>query len=1563
MQSSRDDRPKLSDTSLLNSDQFYRTLFQSANDGIFIMDEMYFLVCNPKALEMYGAKEEEIIGKSPLDFSPSVQLDGQKSIDSAQKKLKDAFDGNPQTFEWVHHKLSGGLFNAEVKLNRFPVGDKYYIQAIVRDITDKKRSVELLQENEEYFRSLVEANSDWIWEVDAEGRYQYSSPNVYNVLGYHPDELLGHSPFEFMEKDEAEKIGAIFLQAVQNRESLNAVVNKVRHKDGHLVVFETSGVPVFDENNDLVGYRGIDRDISLRIETENQIKQNQKTINSIIQAAPVGIGLICDHVLHEVNDQLCDLSGYSKEELIGQKSEIFYPDEKSYLALNQIKYNDLEKKGSSSIETKWQRKDGQIIDVLMNAAPVDAKDLSQGITITIMDITERKSLEARLKIAVDVSSDLIYEWDMINEKVTWFGDIDGLLGFKQNEFPRTVEAWTKRIHPQDREDLKGALKLFETTAEEIQNEYRVQKKGGDWLYWKVHSKPVLDDNAKPVKWIGVCINVTEQKMAEAALFESENKYRSLIETTDTGYCILNMDGEILDANSEYVRMTGHQHLKQILGRSIMEWTAEYDLERNREEFGKFLQNGYVRHLKVDYVGPSGDIIPIEINSSIIQAGSESQILTVCHDISYQRENEQELMARLNRIQLQEKAIVKISTDADVMQGNLDQASRMITQLVSESMNVDHAGIWILDKKDDILSCLDCFQLKNKAHKKQSKLLLENYPKYHHALKHERVIDVHDMKTDPRTSELIDDYFKFQDTHSVLFAPVRVTGELVGVISCGQSSMYRDWQPDEILFIGEVADQIAQIILNHQRNDAMKSLQVSEGKFRTMLTNLPDAVTVTDMNGYIVDCNDAAIKLHGYSHDELIGMKAVKLVAPDFIGQIEKANITSVQTGKVLSEEVELLRKSGDSFPAEVTVQTILDNKNQITGLIGISKDITERRQIERKIRDSEVKFRSIFESIPMGMFIYHLEDDNRLIFKDFNPTARDLLGVACEPFIGKKIEEAFPALVNTILPDSYRNVARSGALYHNEDVYYDENRIIGTFDVYAFQYAPNQIVVAFTDITDRKLANEALRLSELRYREVVENATEAIFIVQNMEIAFCNPKMSEIFGYTIEEMMTKTGTDLIHPEDLSLVIQRYDNRLQGNETESNYAFRIFNYKKEMKWAEIHAVRIQWNDQPAILCFLNDITDRRLAEIKLKDSELRYRSLFNNLQDGVSVMSVNGDYIEANQAFFEMVGYNLDELKKMNYEDITPKKWRNIENALIDEVVKRGYSRIYEKEYVRKDHSVFPVELSIYLLKDSNGDQVTMVGVVRDITERKKAEEAMITAERSSRLASLGTLAAGIAHEVNQPLTALKVKVDGLIYWSDSKPELLQKNLVQNLQFVSDEAEKISDIIKHMRSLVTQEKLESPISVELNHIIDRGLSMIQQKIYSMQIELNMHLSDLNPTIKGHPTPVERVIINLVMNAANALDKVRRKQKRISISTFIEDEWCILEVSDNGPGIKEELLQRIFDPFFTTSKTGEGMGLGLSIIQNLVSTYGGTISVQNNQKQGATFTVKFPQYTEV
>ncbi|SFG72084.1 His Kinase A (phospho-acceptor) domain-containing protein [Desulfotomaculum arcticum] len=231
------------------------------------------------------------------------------------------------------------------------------------------------------------------------------------------------------------------------------------------------------------------------------------------------------------------------------------------------------------------------------------------------------------------------------------------------------------------------------------------------------------------------------------------------------------------------------------------------------------------------------------------------------------------------------------------------------------------------------------------------------------------------------------------------------------------------------------------------------------------------------------------------------------------------------------------------------------------------------------------------------------------------------------------------------------------------------------------------------------------------------------------------------------------------------------------------------------------------------------------------------------------------------------------------------------------------------------------------------------------------------ANRAERLASLGTLAAGVAHEINQPLNSLKMMADSLLYWYSIDGTLDLSEVVEELSKISSQAERIGEIINRMRGFVRSENNAQIDHCDLNEAVEDALTMFGCQLSSHGIKVRKTLFHPIPLIMADKKKLEEVVINLTVNAMQALDTTSKPNKEVLIATYVEDN-VILEISDNATGVDKNIAHKIFEPFFTTKEAGVGMGLGLSIAHSIVSSFEGRIYVKENHMGGATFRIKFP-----
>lgn len=255
-------------------------------------------------------------------------------------------------------------------------------------------------------------------------------------------------------------------------------------------------------------------------------------------------------------------------------------------------------------------------------------------------------------------------------------------------------------------------------------------------------------------------------------------------------------------------------------------------------------------------------------------------------------------------------------------------------------------------------------------------------------------------------------------------------------------------------------------------------------------------------------------------------------------------------------------------------------------------------------------------------------------------------------------------------------------------------------------------------------------------------------------------------------------------------------------------------------------------------------------------------------------------------------------------------------------------------------------------------------VVRDITEEKSAELKMAEAgrlmEEGQRLAALGVMAASIAHEINQPLNSIKISASGMIFAHNNGVKLSKAGMLKEFAWISEQADRIDGIIKNIRLFVKNEYLTRE-AVDLGSAIDQAIKTIAGHPLLKDVSIEVCIAESLPSVLANHIHLQQVIINLVVNAAQAVSQSSRRPKVITLSAWADDK-AFVEVCDNGPGLPDDLAQRFFEPFFTLGSDDQAMGLGLSIVQTIVSSYGGEVQAFNNQEGGATFRVVFPGLAE-
>jgi PAS domain S-box-containing protein len=732
--------------------------------------------------------------------------------------------------------------------------------------------------------------------------------------------------------------------------------------------------------------------------------------------------------------------------------------------------------------------------------------------------------------------------------------------------------------------------------------------------------------------------------------------------------------------------------------------------------------------------------------------------------------------------------------------------------------------------------------------------------------------------------------------------------------------------------------------------AEEKLQESQRYYENLLNATHEPLQVVDSDLRVVYANEQYIKrLISFGIDTEIMGKPLGEVCPFLSDHVYQEYQVVFETGKPIVTE-ETTEIDGTECYTETTKSPVFNAAGDVSHAITVVRDITERKKAEKALRQSEERYRTILEETGDGYF----ETDLAGNFTFVNDAQARLLGYSREELIGATYRAFTPEENVKAVFEAYHRMYKTGEPLRNfPDNVIRKDGSLGFAETSAFPIRNDKgEIIGFRgvrrDITERKHAEEELQKSEERYRQLAENAGEAILVVQDGMIRFSNPKGAELSGYSIEELTSKSFVDFIHPDDSDMVADRYLRRLQGEILPQTYDFRAMRKDGAIRWAELTAVLISWDNNPAVLCFMGDITERKRAEEALQQSERNYRTLFDSAIVGKMVIDAETrKVVMANQVAVRTLGFSsVEEVIGVNPLDfILPDERPRAFKIIAKDMFEQDLRQTHEFRVMTKDGR--EVWISGGGTRVMHQGKLMGLASFIDITEQKQQNERLMLTDR---LASIGELAAGAAHELNNPLTSI-IGFSQLIMEKD-----IPDDIRQDMTFIYSEAQRAAGVTKNLLAFARKHKPVKRLN-QINTIIEDMLKLRAYEHKIKDIEVYKQLASDLPESMIDYFQMQQVFFNIVINAEYFMIEAHDRGT-LTITTEKQNGTVRISFADDGPGISPENLSQIFNPFFTTKETGKGTGLGLSICHGVVSEHGGQIYARNQPGEGATIFVELP-----
>ncbi|MFO0731549.1 MAG: PAS domain S-box protein [Nitrospiraceae bacterium] len=972
-----------------------------------------------------------------------------------------------------------------------------------QDITEQRAAEEALRASEERYARATAVGKVGVWELDVPRAHYHGDANLNTLFGYGADEL-STDPFAWLSLVHPDDQGVAlerWTQVVEGRTDQLTYELRMVRKDGTIIWTEVRGHALRAPNGAVSRLIGTTVDITERKQAEDRLRESEQRLRltqfAVDQAGDAIFWADEQDRLVYANEAACRSLGYSREELLARMIHDIAPFHTPHAPETQGR--PLEPGRAGKFESMHRTKSGRVFPVEVSISRLEHQGRSFTCCIA-RDVSERKRMEAELRdaierfdLAVGGSQDGLwdaqvhpdYHWSDPRTPVWWSPRTRELLGFAEHEFPNVLGSWLPLIHPEDLDRVMSALTATVEHRVPYDVEYRLFTKSGDLRWHRAKGQGVWDEQGRPVRMAGSTSDITEQKLAEQALRESEELFGKAFRSSPYPIVISELaDGRCLDANDAAISLFGYRR-DEVTGYTATDLNLWPDAETRLRFVEQLNRVGSIRNMELSLRDKAGQFRRCLVSAERIELHGKQCMVTVGTDITEQMRAEAEERARAAQMIDFQAALVELAR-LNHEELSVPVAFRRITEVAARAVRVSRVGIWLFREDRSALVCHDLYQRVAVTHGGGITLETADHPRYLEALEAGAVMTAHQARTDPQTSELLDRYLLPLGITSMMSVPIRRQGRLVGVVAFEHAGPARSWSLEEQNFVTTVADMVTIALETEERVRAEQEMRQSEERFRAMVQNSSDITTILEADGSIRYESPMFTRLFGYPEEHVVGTNALSYVHPNDLENVKAVLEKQLMTPGVGDPIVFRYRRADGQY---LTLEAIGNNRLQddtVRGIVVNSRDITERMQAEEALRHNHALLSAIMEAATDIIFVKDLHGR----YLHMNPAGFRQMGTGLSELVGKTDEDIFPQDLAASCRSTDAIVLRTGTTQTIEEV----TKSSGTSTTYLTTKAPYRdgtgriigVIGVARDITEQKQSEEVLRQREQDLRKALD---------------------------------------------------------------------------------------------------------------------------------------------------------------------------------------------------------------------------------------------------------------------------------------------------------------------------------------------------------------------------------------------------------------------------------------------------------------------------------------------